>query len=146
MGSRWDELEKEGPVDPARILLPGSIDSPLLSDDPWHEIGATGEPAFANGWVNHGKPPSESAAFYKDPTGRVHLKGTVKNGTVNTTIFTLPAGYRPAAALRFAAYGVSSTTTTPPYVFVNAAGTVAQSGAGGVAIFQLDGVSFLAEG
>jgi hypothetical protein len=60
----------------------------------WHEVGTSGEPAFENSWVNAGGNDT-SAAFYKDPWGMVHIKGLVKNGTVNTTIFTLPIGHRP---------------------------------------------------
>lgn len=58
-----------------------------------HEIGATGNPAFENSWVNYDS--SRKARFYKDPFGRVHLGGVVKTGTVPSTAFTLPEGYRP---------------------------------------------------
>lgn len=61
-------------------------------DGPWHEIGASGEPAFQNSWVNYGGSWA-TAAFFKDRLGVVHLKGLVKNGTVGSTIFTLPSGY-----------------------------------------------------
>lgn len=64
----------------------------------WHQVGAVGEPAFQNAWVNflQGEAP---VTFYKDPDGIVHLRGlamsgTLANGTTGT-IFTLPAGYRP---------------------------------------------------
>ncbi|TRU87598.1 MAG: hypothetical protein EWV76_06650 [Microcystis novacekii Mn_MB_F_20050700_S1] len=52
-------------------------------------------PAFMNGWVNYydGYNP---AGYFKDSLGIVHLRGLVKNGTNNTTIFTLPVGYRPS--------------------------------------------------
>lgn len=35
--------------------------------------------------------------YYKDSTGRVHLRGLVKNGSLGSEvcIATLPAGYRP---------------------------------------------------
>lgn len=60
----------------------------------WHTIGATGEPTFANSWVNFGSPWA-SAGFWKDPLGVVHFRGRIKSGTVGSTAFILPAGYRP---------------------------------------------------
>ena len=60
----------------------------------WREIGGGGEPAFENNWVNFGAAHN-TAAFYKDACGIVHIKGLVKDGTIGQTIFTLPVGYRP---------------------------------------------------
>lgn len=62
----------------------------------WRQVGATGEPAFQNSWVNY-SAGYQTAAFYKDKSGRVHLRGLVKSGTDGTVIFTLPVGYRPEA-------------------------------------------------
>ncbi len=62
-------------------------------------VGAAGQPAFRNGWVNFGGT-RQGAGFYKDPLGRVHLSGTVKNGS-SGAVWTLPAGYRPGAMLSF---------------------------------------------
>jgi len=71
--------------------------------DSIHLVGAAGEPAFANSWVNAGSPWMV-ACFTKDNLGYVHIWGFVKSGTATagTTIFTLPAGYRPSAHLTFA--------------------------------------------
>jgi hypothetical protein len=52
-------------------------------------------PAFQNGWNNYGGQ-FETAGYFKDPSGFVHLRGLVQGGTVSAAIFTLPAGYRPA--------------------------------------------------
>lgn len=60
----------------------------------WHEVGAPGEPGFANGWKNAGGA-GPTAAFYKDHEGIVHLRGFVKSGA--GPIFNLPPGYRPAS-------------------------------------------------
>lgn len=60
----------------------------------WHVVGAAGEPAFQNSWVNYGSGYGD-AAFRKRPDGVVELAGMVKSGTANGVIFTLPAGYRP---------------------------------------------------
>lgn len=103
----WERFEPGGPPSPhASNHSPGGSDPipeleelmPLLDDEPWIEIGSGGSaPAFANSWVNDGGAGLETAAFYKDPFGIVRLKGRVKSGTVAATMFTLPAGYRPAA-------------------------------------------------
>lgn len=70
----------------------------------WHNVGAAGEPAFQNAWVNYG-PSDPPLAFKKYPDGRVRLQGIVKNGAVGQPIFTLPVGYRPpipsGGAIRF---------------------------------------------
>lgn len=69
----------------------------------WHEVGSSGEPVFAGTWVNFGGS-NDTAAFYKDPWGRVHIKGSIKSGTIGTNCFTLPSGYHPPGDLYFAAY------------------------------------------
>jgi hypothetical protein len=85
----------------------------------WHEVGASGEPAFTSNercsWKNFDTTNEESdrqtAAFFRDPFGVVHLKGVVDaddgvatGGCVFTfaereplddLIYTLPEGYRP---------------------------------------------------
>ena len=82
-----------------RAMLSKAVNT-LLTVEDWREVGDTGEPAFANSWVNY-DTGFATCAFYKDPWGRVHIKGLVKSGTLDTTIFTLPAGYRPSLELIF---------------------------------------------
>ena len=84
------------------------------ASEPWRLVGASGQPAFGLGlrptpmWENF-DDAHNSAAFYKDSTGVVHVRGLVRwinntgnTGTVrlacntNNAIFTLPQGYRPA--------------------------------------------------
>ena len=65
-----------------------------------HRVGAVNEPDFENNWTNEGGG-FETAGFYKDPFGIVHLVGDVHNGTDGTEIFTLPAGYRPSSFTDF---------------------------------------------
>ena len=52
-------------------------------------------PTLGNGWVNYGGS-FDTAGYMKDMSGTVFLKGLIKNGTINTVAFTLPAGYRPS--------------------------------------------------
>ncbi len=64
----------------------------------WHEIGAASEPGFGNSWVNFGSG-WDTAAFTKDATGAVWIKGLLKDGNFSAVAFTLPAGERPAASI-----------------------------------------------
>lgn len=57
-------------------------------------------PVYENSWVDFGS--GRIVHYRKDADGRVHIEGAMKSGTVNTTAFTLPAGYLPDQALRFA--------------------------------------------
>ena len=103
----------------------------------WHEVGESGEPAFENSWVNYGSG-FESAGFYKDPFGRVHLKGMVDNGTDNATVFTLPEGYRPALRELF----VTQISTGSSRIDVTTAGVVSTLSAGAHTWLTLSGISF----
>ncbi|MBI3936419.1 MAG: hypothetical protein HY323_05535 [Betaproteobacteria bacterium] len=103
----WAAIRGRLEVDPPKTLV---SDISNLRGEEWREVGASGQPAFGTNWGNYGTP-WETAAFYKDPLGRVYLKGmTTKTGTptINDVIFTLPEGYRPAKDLLF---GVASETT-----------------------------------
>lgn len=102
-------------------------------------VGGTGNAAFQNGWVNFGGS-NASASYYKDPFGIVHLKGTVKSGTINTVVFTLPAGYRPQEAEIFAV----SNNGAFGLVTVQPDGTVNHSGGGSNVYLTLSGITFRA--
>lgn len=86
----------------------------------WHEIGGSGEPAFENSWANAGGA-YETAAFYKDPFGRVHMKGRIGTGSAGTTAFTLPTKYRPAGTIQcgsivITAAGLVQPAATPDHL------------------------------
>lgn len=98
-------------------------------------VGAAGEPAFQNGWTNFGAPFG-TAGYYKHE-GRVYLTGLVKGGAL-ATIFTLPAGYRPAASHLFP---LSDATNPGVRVDVAADGTVTHM-SGGNTYIALDSISF----
>jgi len=78
----------------------GKIDT-SIADDSWHEVGADGEPAFQNGWVNYGGGFA-TAAFRKNALGWMHLKGMIKSGTIGSAAFVLPVGYRSPTHIYFA--------------------------------------------
>lgn len=52
---------------------------------------------FQNSWVNFGS--TFQVCQFKRIQNRVYLRGLMKSGTINTTAFTLPVGYRPPADL-----------------------------------------------
>lgn len=70
------------------------------ADTSWHEIGADGEPAFQNSWVNFGGDWSP-AEFRKDALGFVEVRGMIKDGVITGVVLTLPSGYRPGGDLYF---------------------------------------------
>lgn len=111
-----------------------------LTPEAWHVIGAAGEPAFQNGWLNFGGT-FDTAGYRKDPLGRVHLKGKIKSGTGNTTIFTLPAGYQPAAGKIFSVVTASGAGHVAGRVDVYPDGRVVLLVGGNIAL-SLENVSF----
>lgn len=67
-----------------------------IGQEAWTEVSS-----FLNSWANYDSVNWETAAYFKDSFGIVHLKGLIKNGTLNASAFTLPAGYRPAKSEMF---------------------------------------------
>lgn len=55
-------------------------------------------PTLINGWANYGSG-NATCQYYKDPQSKIHLKGVVSGGSVNTIIFTFPTFYRPSETL-----------------------------------------------
>lgn len=57
--------------------------------------------SMASNWVNYGQP--YGGAFYYIQNNRVYVEGLVKNGVAagNTTMATLPVGFRPSNAKVF---------------------------------------------
>lgn len=95
-------------------------------------------PTFLNSWINNGSGYN-NAGFYKDEFGIVHLRGLVKSGTMQASIFTLPTGYRPAAREFF---GTVSNALFGS-VYIDPDGSVVPW-SGSNAWFSLDGITFKA--
>jgi hypothetical protein len=89
------------------------------------------QPTLVNSWADYGG--ANAFLAYRKVGDMVQLRGTGKDGTLNTTAFTLPVGYRPTASYRF---GTADGTTT-----VDSSGNVAFFAASNT-IFSVDGVSF----
>jgi len=97
-------------------------------------------PSFQNSWVNYGSS-FNPAGYYKDRTGRVHLRGLVKSGTLLSTIFTLPSGYRPPYKEIFLTIAYNNAAIR---VDIRTTGEVAMITGGSTAWLALDGISFRA--
>jgi hypothetical protein len=118
----------DGAVNAAKIADGSVGGADLTPDEPFHIVGAPGEPAFGNGgegdclWSNLSDPsltppsPFNPVSFYKGKDGIVHLSGGVMSkdgpggdaacgGTDNAglegTVFVLPTGYRPPHLMAF---------------------------------------------
>jgi hypothetical protein len=93
-------------------------------------------PSLLNSWVNTvGRP----VGYYKDPLGIVRMHGFPTSGVIGNAVFTLPAGYRPAAREFFPV--VSNDLFGAAYVDGNG-DVVAYKGSN--AYFSLDGIAFRA--
>lgn len=121
--------DAEGWVDQIRL-------EPAVSDqEAWHA------PVLQNSWVDYGAGYT-SAGYRRDSTGRVHLRGLIKDGTatVTTLLFTLPSGYAPSANHIFATRMAGPAACE---IRVNSDGTVRLGDSGGHASWtSLDGISF----
>ena len=129
---RWVELPRDFKGDVTDFVAangsPHVSKIPTLKGEEWREVGATGQPAFANSWSNFGSG-FDTAGFYKDALGIVHLKGLVDGpagaGTGSGTVaFTLPEGYRPAATVRTIGVGEASGGTGVGVIDIATSGTV----------------------
>lgn len=130
------------------VALPSLVldtDPRLAAPETVRLVGAAGQPAFQNSWVNY-PGAFQPVGFYKDRS-RVYVKGSVNRGAsplTATTIFTLPADYRPASTLVFATISSGSVIAD---VRVDATGNVSLAsgavGPGGTGSYlSLDAISF----
>jgi hypothetical protein len=110
----------------------------------FREVGSPGQPGFAAGWGNSLLAERNTAGFFKDPFGVVHLKGTVVRSSGGTTIFTLPAGYRPAKAPCFPTVNAGFDPAVAGVICVFATGEVRNTTADGTGSYLLDAIAFRA--
>lgn len=69
-------------------------------DGPWHEVGASGEPSFQNGWSTQSS--QVKLKFRKTSRGTIEIAGGALSGT-SSGIFVLPIGFRPGTSVFFSA-------------------------------------------
>lgn len=98
-------------------------------------------PSLQNGWVNYGTA-YESASYWKDTCGVVHLAGLIKSGTTTaeTVIFNLPLGYRPRAPEKFFSVSLNAICVIDIY----SSGDVAIKTGANSGWLSLSGISFKA--
>lgn len=115
-------------------LANGSVTSAkLASNEAWKT------PTLSGTWVNLGSGFS-TAGYYKTNDSIVRLKGVIKSGTVGTSAFTLPVGYRPLETLVM----VCDSSNAHGDIVINTNGTVVPT-TGSAVWFSLDGLTFRAE-
>lgn len=98
---------------------------------PWRRVGASGQPAFTNSWVNFDPSATtfERAAFRKIGD-IVYIRGLVASGSLANAVFVLPTDCRPPKTLVF--QSICSSVATVARLDIDAVGNVlAQSGANG---------------
>lgn len=94
-------------------------------------------PGLENSWAN--RSGGNPAGYYKDTTGRVHLRGYLDSGTASNRAFRLPAGYRPPNHEFFA----GATSGGVVQIEVGDEGEVVPGSY--TTYISLDGISFRAE-
>jgi hypothetical protein len=148
-----------------RDLAEGSVGAAELADsEPFHRVGAPGEPVLSNGGEGDcvwGPPPVATAgfnplSFYKDPLDVVQLAGAVQAtdgpggdgacdpvdpGEAEDAIaFTLPEGYRPENL------SVAGTSDGPGLVVPDEGATISGQAIPGGSVLAVIGGSVLLDG
>lgn len=126
-----------------------AVTQPVVVDgETWHTS------VLQNGWNTVGVTPFQPPGYTRDAGGRVQLRGVMANGTRTngTTVFNLPAAYRPAKRKQIP---ISLNPTTSPTTAVvqvleagfapvagSAPGDVQIYGVGASTVVGFDGASF----
>jgi hypothetical protein len=101
-----------------------------------------GCPFDLTSWHNNNPTVNETTGYWRDPFGVVHLRGfAIRCGTAETTIFTLPPGYRPEKREHFIAFMENSAPETG-LVTVEAKGAIVASEVTSNNSIALDGITF----
>ncbi|MFF9565722.1 hypothetical protein ACF1AJ_20405 [Leifsonia sp. NPDC014704] len=109
----WEGLEWEDTTDGFTYKYRGGSWVRIFDDTGWILVGSGGTaPAFQSNWVNFGG--SYQLARFRRLNGIVYVQGAIKGGQTSGTfpIFTLPAGFRPAAVVSSPAVAISSGSVT----------------------------------
>jgi hypothetical protein len=107
-----------------------------FSGDP-APILVTGTVGYLNGWMD-ALAPNLPVGYQKIGT-RVHLSGNMKGGTIATTAFILPLGYRPTGNVTFA----SNCNGAYANIVGDATGAFRQNTGANLGV-ALDGLNFYA--
>lgn len=129
-----------GTAGTANVANSAAVAKSLTPSEPWHLVGAPGEPEFLEDWFSSGTSYGP-VAFYKDQTGVVHLKGPAANAVSGEEIFRLPPGFRPEPGT-FLAFPVLCSCLEDRLEISGSNGEVRVGGGNSV---YLEGISFKAE-
>ena len=121
------------------VARPGGTAAP----EAYRVVGSAGNPAFQNGCTNVGGV-HETAAFFKDAQGVVHLRGVVRCPGTSLVAFDLPPGYQPAEDKDHVELSIveSAPDGDGPVAIDGADGSVLAPNASGT--FFLEGIEFRA--
>ncbi len=100
-------------------------------------------PTFTNSWANLGVANRNTAGYFKDASGIVHLRGVISSGAIGTSAFTLPSGYRPQNGEVRPVVTNNGTTDVFGRVTIDSNGNVIPAVGGGTWT-SLDGLQFRA--
>ena len=123
----FDEISKQFPLSHRHLTTPTPV-----------TVGSGAPaPGFSGTWAAFA---GRKVRYWKDALGLVHIQGTLAGGTINTTAFVLPQGWRPGEDLTFA----SDTNSGHGRVDVTSSGLVIPV-SGGTTYFALTLPPFLQE-
>lgn len=129
-----------GTLTGAGVVVDGVRAVQLLQVDAWHAMSSG---IFNSGWGTTALANSVSAAYSKDPVGFVHLRGAAsRTSGSNTTIGTLPTGYRPLASEYFRRW--DSTANAFVYLEIKANGDMSLGSVNNGVDYELSGITFWA--
>ena len=119
------------------IAVDGTFSAGSITQPSWIS------PTLLNSFTNYDASIYQPAGYFKDLSGRVYLRGLLKRSAaaLNTPIFTLPVGYRPAKLTLFALMAANLDGRLD----VDASGNVfvaTATAANWFTFFSLDGMSF----
>lgn len=97
-------------------------------------------PIFLNGWQNLGGGQT-LVGYYKDSAGWVHLRGSACAGTMETAMFSLPEGFKPANTIHLACVSSNDTSDIFGSIYIPSDGNVIP-GVGRNTMVSLDGIRF----
>ena len=129
---------------------PGTFDYDdlVFLNDKWHEVGATGEPAFENGYAvsSSGTVIGNGVAYRKKYDGKVEFQGGISKTPLTTNdVFTLPTAYRPTYNKSFIAMSGDVGGVNPCVVKITASTgkvNVTPISPSGLGVISFEGLSF----
>jgi hypothetical protein len=126
----------------------------VAPSEPWHVVGAGGEPPFLGSWSDVPASNLPSVSFYKDREGIVHMIGYAAHKSEELDIFQLPPGFRPPTdkdlGFQVGCIGVLACSDRTGEVLIigsepeGAYGGVVEAPVGATEV-RLDGIAFRAE-